>query len=155
MLWLNSYSVISIAGGALLEHRKKFLSDSAIRGAYGAYAKAQAERLLRRAAEGKEGFSSDTKARTEKHGRHCMRLLIQGTELLQNATMNVDMSEYREYLFEMGRLAANDPPRFFLEYQYKAQEFNAVKSVLPERPERERLNRLLIGIRLDEWNNGV
>jgi hypothetical protein len=69
--------------------------------------------------------------------------------------MNVDMSEYRDYLFEMGRLAANDPPRFFLEYQYKAQEFNTIKGVLPERPERERLNRLLIGIRLDEWNNGV
>jgi hypothetical protein len=148
MLFLQDYPVLTLEGEELVASRTSFLSEPAIRGSYGAYAKAQADRLVRRNEEGKEGFSSDTKARTEKHGRHCMRLLIQGAQLLRTGEMNVDVSADREFLFDMGKLAAENPSAFHTHYQRAADKFDAIQSSLPSKPDRELADKLLQKIRI-------
>jgi hypothetical protein len=154
MLWLNDYSILTDEGEALIDIRRSFLSEPAIRGAYGAYAKAQADRLVRRNEEGKEGFSSDTKSRTEKHGRHCMRLLLQGTQLLATGTMTVDVSYYREFLFDMGELAGNDPQGFYDQYKIHADRFDRTETKLPQFPDRLTADDDLVNIRLQMSHHG-
>jgi predicted nucleotidyltransferase len=57
MLFLDEYGTLTNAGRALIDARKYFLSEPAIRGSYGAYAKAQADRLVRRNDESKPWHS--------------------------------------------------------------------------------------------------
>jgi len=149
LLWLDEYLIKTDAGEALIRHRDSFLHTPAIRGAYGQYAKAQADRLIRRNLEGKEGFSSDVKSRTAKHARHCLRLLYQGTQLLGTGTMNVRISPtFRTELFLAGDIAENDPSRFYVHHFQPAYDtFQAVKSILPEKPNRNLTNQLLVRIR--------
>ena len=149
ILFLGQYLQLSPLAHNLLQYRRSCLSEPAIRGAYGAYAKAQAERLMRRNEDGKEGFDSSVKNRTAKHGRHCMRLLLQGSQLLSTGSMAVHVGDHRDWLFEMGQLAFEDPARFYTEYQAKAEQFDAIESVLPRQPGRERINSVLINLRLE------
>lgn len=146
-MWLKSYLHLDEAGQILIDNRQYFLSEPAIRGSYGEYARSQAERLMRRQEEGKDGFSSDTKNRTAKHGRHCMRLLIQGKELLKYGEINVDVSKHRDLIFEMGELAANKPESFYRIYSACKADFDETSSLLEQFPHRGRINTVLTDIR--------
>jgi hypothetical protein len=158
MLYLKDYQVIHETAIEMIKARSSCLSEPAIRGAYGAYAKAQADRLMRRHADDKAWQSGDladpdtVRARTEKHGRHTIRLLMQGYQLLITGTMDVDISSWREYLFEMGKLAATDPQSFYLNYSTRARFFNEAQTSLPQFPNREKINKILTDIR---WENHV
>lgn len=149
LLWLPEHEVRTHLGQLLVEHRQDFLSTDRVKGRYGGYAKAQAERLMRRNAEGKEGFSSDVGNRTAKDGRHVARLLIQGQQLLNTGEMQVKVSSsHREYIFEMGDLAEQDPERFYVRFQDSLEDLYETESVLPDQNNREAINRMLIQIRM-------
>lgn len=148
ILYLKDYKIITPEGAALIARRPKFLAQPAIRGAYGGYAKQQADRLVRRNAEGKEGFDSSVKYRTEKHGRHCLRLIRMGAQLLSEGTMDIDCTQWRDELFEAGRLAGRDPLAFYQLFERELDKFNNIDSHLPDHPAEDELNDLLISLRL-------
>jgi predicted nucleotidyltransferase len=149
LLWLDHYLVMTSVGSLLVRNRDIFLHTPAVRGAYGSYAKQQADRLIQRHADGKDGFSSSVKNRTAKHARHCMRLLFQGSQLLAKGTMDVRVDQdTRAELFYAGEVAENDPTRFYVHHYQPAMEtFDAIESVLPDKPDRHAANNLLIQIR--------
>lgn len=147
LLFLPTYTVESDGGAALFFNRHLFLSSHFVKARYGGYARAQLHRLMNRQAEGREGFSSDVGARTEKHGRHCARLILQAQEILRNGTLTVHVGEHRGRLFELGRLASEDPSAFEATMIPLLDNLDEIKSPLPEYPDRDAVNRLLVGIR--------
>ncbi|MFF7248441.1 DNA polymerase beta superfamily protein [Embleya sp. NPDC008237] len=148
LLWLPEYRVETEAGRRLRALRGAFLSTEYVRSAYGGYAVQQARRLLGRHEAGKEGFSADTAKRTAKHGRHCLRLLFQGQQLLRTGELLLDVSAHREDLFAVGRLAAEDPAAFTLRFEQEKAALDAIDSVLPDRPDREAIETLVVDLRL-------
>jgi predicted nucleotidyltransferase len=148
LLFLPAYEVLTDEGDMLVEHRQVFLSSKNIKARYGGYAKSQADRLLQRENDGKEGFSSDTKARTEKHGRHCYRLLFQAEELLRTGQLQVNVADKRDEIFDMGRLAATDPEGFHRRALARIEAVDNIDSILPYEPNRIFANDMLVGIRV-------
>lgn len=150
LLWLPEYRVETDAGLRLRALRSTFLSTPYVRSAYGGYAMHQAKRLLGRHEAGKDGFSSDLAKRTAKHGRHCLRLLVQAQHLLRTGELVIDVSERREELFAVGRLAADDPAAFAARFERELAALDAIDSVLPEQPDRDAVNDLVVELRLAE-----
>ncbi|WP_406295105.1 nucleotidyltransferase domain-containing protein [Embleya sp. NBC_00888] len=148
LLWLPEYRVETEAGRRLRALRGAFLSTEYVRSAYGGYAIQQAKRLLGRHEAGKEGFSSDTAKRTAKHGRHCLRLLLQAQHILRTGELLLDVSAHREDLFAAGRLAAENPEAFTQRFEHEKATLDAIDSVLPDRPDREAVNTLVVDLRL-------
>ncbi len=146
-MWLHDYTVLTREGQMLVQNRSAFLSEPAIRGSYGEYARAQAERLMRRNAEGKEGFDSSVKNRTEKHARHCTRLLFQGAQLLRQGTMEIDMTAHRDLIFEMGELAGRDPAAFYKYYEQQKAQFDEIEPVVTRFANKHKVNEILVQIR--------
>lgn len=149
MFYLPKYDVITSDGRILKEARKLVLSEGYVRNAYGGYAYDQARKLANRSKEGKDGFGDVPFNRVKKHGRHVGRLLYMGSQLLTQGTMSLDCSDVRQDLFDLGELAAESPERFEAEFRKRLDKFNALKSRLPEKPNRELVNELLIDIRLN------
>jgi uncharacterized protein len=144
-----------LLGGWVRSHlrrlRTKFLSTSAVVNAYGGYARQQALKLAKR---DDGSFSSATRKRTAKHARHCMRLLLQGEELLLEGELTVDCSGDREWLFAMGHLAETNVGEFMKRWDRQDAKFKqaAAKSVLPDKPDKEAANRFLVTVRKACWD---
>ena len=138
LLWLESYEILNPAAQLLIDNRDAFLSKTIYK-SYGGYAIHQARRLNARG----DNYSSDTKNRTAKHSRHCLRLIQQGSQLLKTGTMSIKV-ENRDDLFAFGELpVAEIVDRF--EREFKA--FEAIQTHLPDHPDVDRINRLLLEIR--------
>lgn len=149
LMWLPEYETAHYVARELLIGREKFLSKQ-IAKRYGGYVLQQVKRLESRNAEGKEGFDSDLKKRTAKHARHCYRLLLQGAELLKHGEMHVKLSQSeRMHCFLAGDLAEKDPVGFRKAIDENLEWFDevAAKSTLPENPDREWANGVLVDIR--------
>lgn len=145
LLWLDDWTVRDGGGTLLIQERQRFLSTGYVRNAYGGYARSQVERLLRRA-DG--SFSSDTRRRTAKHARHCIRLLWQGHDLLTTGRLEVRLTPRRRALcFELGELAVTDPERFAAEFRREAAKLDSADTVLPEHPDTGSVNEVLLAIR--------
>ncbi len=143
LLWLDRYEERSVEGLALLSVREAFLSNK-MRATYGGYALQQAKRLARGDVE------SNQRNRIEKHGRHCFRLLMQGSGALRTGRIQVWLSENQgRECFEMGFLAATDPEGFQDEVQLAMNSFDAIESVLPDQPDYEKVDDLLLRLRND------
>lgn len=137
LLYLNDYTTLTPVGQMLIDNRSYFLSHDAIMNAYRGYAFSQAKRLNNRTEQGLDGFA--------KHTRHCFRLLMQARQLLETGTLDVRVTpQQREYLFEMGEKTADEVVE---EFMRQDREFENVKSILPEKPDMDKLNALLYEIR--------
>ena len=149
LLWLDRWSTQTYEGELLVGLRRDVLSAARVRDAFGGYAVGQARRLVRRNSEGKAGFAADLGPRTAKHGRHCARLLLTGRALLATGELVVDVSAHRDYLFSMGELAETDADAFLQKFEVALADLDeaAGQSVLPERPDRDRVSRVLLEIR--------
>lgn len=140
MLYLDGYRVLEKHGKMLVDNRHLFLSNIVYK-SYGGYAISQARKLNARG----ESFSSATKNRYSKHARHCFRLLWQGKELLETGNLTVRVTpEQREELFAIGELPVSD---LVDKFEREFAEFDKIKSVLPDEPNKERINELLLKIR--------
>jgi predicted nucleotidyltransferase len=138
LLYLEDYEVVHPAGQMLIDHRSMFLSKTVYK-SFGGYARAQAQRLKNRG----DSFSSDTRNRTAKHARHCFRLMRQGAELLQTRTMTLKVTN-REELFALGEMPVDQiVERFEAEFA----RFDAVETSLPDEPDLDDINRMLLKIR--------
>jgi predicted nucleotidyltransferase len=142
LLFLDGYRVLTKQGKLLVDNRHKFLSN-VIYHSYGGYAISQARKLNARG----DSFSSTTKNRYAKHARHCFRLLQQGRQLLETGDLQVRVTN-RDELFEVGELPVAELVDRF-EEEFKA--FDQIRSVLPEKPDVEAVNEILLKIRKVEW----
>ena len=148
LLFLDEYTIMTPIGQLLVDNRAAFLSTKAISKSYRGYALGQAQDLAKRFAEGKQGYDSSLKNRYAKHTRHCFRLLLQARQFLETGTLNVRVSqEEREYLFKMG-----EQPVDFVVDEFMRQDrlLDDVVSVLPDKPNKELLNDLLVKIRTED-----
>lgn len=148
LLWLEHWTVRTEVGERLVGLRRAFLSRRRVRDAYGGYARSQVDRLLRR---GDGSFSSDTRGRTAKHGRHCMRLLLQGRALLGTGEMAVRLdTRQREWIFEMGELAVADGRAFAERFSAEDRRLQEAYecSLLPERPDVDAVEAMVVEARL-------
>lgn len=145
LLYLDDYTVRTPIGQRLIDNRHLFLSTAAIMKAYRGYAFSQAKKLNNRTEVGMDGYASALKNRFAKHTRHCFRLLIQAKQLLETGTLHVKVTpDERDWLFYMGEQDADTVVNTFME---KDAEFDSIKSVLPDKPDIEKLNELLYEIR--------
>jgi len=139
MLFLDEYRILTEDGKLLVDNRDAFLSRRAFK-TFGGYAIQQIRRLERR---GDGSFSSDTRKRTAKHARHCFRLLQQGRELLETGHITVRVSN-RDELFALGDMSVED---LVSKFEDEFAVFDKVESVLPEKPNEELANEILLEIR--------
>lgn len=145
LLFLNEYTILTPVGKSLVDNRSLFLSTKAVMNAYRGYAFSQAKRLNNRTDQGLDGYDSALKNRFAKHTRHCFRLLLQARQLLENGTLDIKVSsDQRDCLFAMGERPADE---IVEEFMRQDLEFENVKSVLPDKPDEEKLNALLYDIR--------
>lgn len=145
LLYLEDYTVLTPVGQLLIDNRDAFLSTKAVMNAYRGYAFAQAKKLNNRTEQGLDGYDSSLKNRFAKHTRHCFRLLMQARQLLETGTLTLRVTpEQREYLFAMGEKTADEVVE---EFMRQDAEFENIVSVLPDKPDMERLNDLLYEIR--------
>lgn len=144
IMWLPADLVETVHpewGERLIEMREAFLSEHAVKSAYGGYARQQATRLRNR---GDGSFSADTRKRTAKHGRHLFRLLRQGRELLATGALTVRIDDPTEYF------AFDDmtPEQMLAAYEREDELFGAAKSVLPSEPDRPQVRGYLTEVRV-------
>jgi hypothetical protein len=142
LLFVPEYEVLTWEGETLCLYKRWFLSNH-VRDSFGGYAYQQSVKLQKRENDGMEGFNPRVKSRYPKHARHCFRLLRQGKELLETGTLNPKLSNPEEY-FAIGELPSNELIDKFAE-EYAA--FKEAKSVLPDEPNWEKLNELLLQLR--------
>ena len=146
LLWLPEYDMLSPEGAVLVQNRHLFLSQK-IRQTYGGYAIQQLKRLKDRG-----DFSSDLKKRTQKHGRHCYRLIIQGMHALREGEVKVRLDEDEvAACFGAGGLAATDVEEYEAMVMELMDEFDDIPSELPNEPDSDAINDLLVQIRMDSW----
>jgi uncharacterized protein len=142
MLYLDGYHMLTKQGRMLVDNRHLFLSNR-IRHSYGGYVFSQARKLNARGSS----YDSATKNRYEKHTRHLFRLLQQGMELLETGALTVRVSN-RDELFAYGKLEPHQVIDLFSE---KIKEFDGIQGVLPDEPDMEGINKLLLKIRKGNW----
>jgi hypothetical protein len=143
-LYLNEYTQLTEEGRLLIDNRDLFLSNSVYK-SYGGYAISQARKLNRRGTS----FDVGMKNRYAKHARHCYRLLDQGKQLLETGTLEIRVKN-REELFEIGNL----PPEKLVErFEKEFKEFDRIKSILPEKPNFEKINEILLTIRRSNYDS--
>lgn len=117
-----------------------FLSDQ-VKARFGGYARSQFKRLKNR----QDGsFSADTRKRTEKHARHLYRLLLQGRQLMETGVLQVRVDN-PDRVFEFGRLPYDE---MIEAAEHELDLFDAAPSILPPKPDTERINQILVDHRL-------
>lgn len=145
LMWLpdHLYETRTEVGEWIIHLRSAVLSENAVRGAYGGYAKQQVERLKRRHEEGKIGFAADLQHRTAKHARHCFRLLNQGRELLETGVLPIQVQDPEKYFAFDGASVEEIVERFAREDEV----FRNATSVLPAHPDKPAVQSILNIIR--------
>lgn len=145
LLWLEGYRILTKQGHMLVDNRHLFLSTSYVRDAYSGYCYSQARKLNARGGTYGDGRNK----RYQKHTRHLLRLLFQGRELLETGNLTVRVTpEMREKLFAAGGL----PPEKIIDlFSEEIKKFDSIKSVLPNKPDYEGVNKLLLKIRKGSW----
>lgn len=143
LLWLpdGSYTVVTDLGFLLVGMRKAFLSANNVRDAYLGYATSQFKRLAER---GDGSFSSDTRARSQKHARHMARLVRQGHELFTTGELVVDVSADRDWFFEFSE---SSPELWVKWFERERTVFANANTVLPDVPNRARVLKWLEVVR--------
>ncbi|MEV5502031.1 nucleotidyltransferase domain-containing protein [Nonomuraea fuscirosea] len=131
-LWSPLVEVATPAGRRLRELREAFLSQRAHR-SFAGYAEAQFRRL-------------DPGRPNWKQAMHMVRLLLSGLHLVRHGEPLVRVEAHRERLLAIrnGRVPW---PEVDAWRAALAAELAATPSVLPERPDRERVEEFLVGVR--------
>jgi uncharacterized protein len=142
-LFLYHYTYVKPPVGTLLRHNRAAFLSNAVRKTYGGYAMQQARRLETRAAAGDASFSSKLRKRYSKHARHCYRLLLQGAKLLTTGTLTVRVQNPEE-IFAVGEMPHEEFTQFIHD---EFAKFDALPSVLPDKPDFELVNQMVVSIR--------
>ncbi len=149
LMWLDEYEVHTDLGNELLDVRRAFLSQRAVRNAYLGYATQQFSRLNVR---GDGSFSSDLRKRTAKHARHLLRLLHQGLELYSTGRLTLKLVDPQRY-HDFGTAVAGGDLELARREMRAAEELfdrKRATSPLPEHPDREVVARWLYRVRYEQ-----
>lgn len=141
LLWLPGFEIISDWGQVIVGLRLDLLSHKAIKNSYLGYATSQAKRLERRG----DSFSSDTRSRTAKHGKHMLRLLRQARKLALTGQLTVAVDDPWFY-DQFNHMSVEQMLRVY-EEEIRLTEEAFSHSVLPEEPNRETVEGTLREIR--------
>lgn len=137
LLFIPKYNVKTPVGDLLVKNRNLFLSESAIRQAFGGYALAQILYL-------KRNHKFPATQKKEKHIHHCFRLFDEGQELLQTGNVTVPLPDPEKYI----RLQTiTDDEKLVELFEERGREFQTCKSVLPKEVKPYLINKLLLKIR--------
>ena len=147
MFYLEEYETLTEEGQMLLHIRDAFLSQR-VRATYGGYAMAQVKRLKTRTEAGDASFKSKLRKRYSKHARHTFRLLDQGQQILETGTLTVKVAN-RDELFAIGNLPADE---LIAKFEERFESFNACSSDLPEIPDLDLIDNVLLSIREMNWS---
>jgi len=137
LLFIPKYNVKTAIGDRLVQNRNLFLSEPAIRKAFGGYALAQILYL-------KRNHKFPARQKKEKHIRHCFRLFDEGQELLQTGNITVPLPNPDKYLQLQ---TITDDEKLVEIFEQRDKEFQACKSILPEKVNPYLVNKLLLKIR--------
>lgn len=142
-LFLDEYAYVSQQfGQVILDNRTAFLSQE-LRPRYRGYAHAQ-EKRLERSDPDEEDKRLSVPEKRAKHKRHAWRLLLQGSKALKGE-MTVRLTpEERDKCFDIGEL---DDEQFTRVMEQLFVKYDAIESKLPEHPDRETVNEILLAIR--------
>lgn len=151
LLWLEKYEYISFEFEELIAIRTSFLCTKKVKASYGGYVLQQAKRLMNRLDAGKDGFDPDLRKRTRKHARHCVRLLMQCETLLRTGHLEVNVSDAKDEIFQIGEKAETDPLTFYNFVEEKVKQLDNINSVLPDHIDRERIENWLINFREEKY----
>lgn len=143
LLFADGYLTLTKMGKMLVDNRHHFLSNVIFK-SYGGYAYSQVRKLNARGGT----YGSGRSNRYEKHSRHLLRLLQQGEQLITTGTLDVKVDN-RDELFEFGH---KTPHEIVTVFEERIQRFNKLESILPDKPNIDELNRMLIKIRKANWS---
>lgn len=132
LMWMDDYEILTEEGQGILDIREKVLYTSGVQNAYIGYTKAQFERVIREYPDHKL-----------KMARHCLRLVRQGTEILETGQMTVRVPNPQEY-FDLDKLDFDS----LSELMYDSiEDLKQAKSVLPDKPDVDAVKVLLRDVR--------
>ena len=144
LLWLPEFEFkVDPFGDRLLSIRDAFLSERAVRSTYCGYARQQARKLEERG-DGTFGQSPHLHKRTAKHGRHLLRLLRQGRELLETGNLTVKVHNPDVY-FAFDNMTTE---QMLNVYASEDEAFMRAKSILPQEPDEEIVRYFLKYVRI-------
>lgn len=141
LMWLDSYQVRTELGDQLIDIRERFLSAPRVRDAYLGYATQQFRRLTN---SGR--FPDVPVARIEKHARHLLRLVEQGTHLWVTGQLVMRVPDPQR-VFDFGVRAATDPGVATPVMARAALTFQNCATVLPDAPDRGAVQEWLHTVR--------
>ena len=137
ILFVPKYNIKNDIGDEIVKNRKLFLSEKAIRNAFGGYAMSQILYL-------KRNSKFQNAKKREKHVRHCFRLFDSGQELLETGNITLPLKDPQKYI-ELGK--EQDIDKLFRMFDERDKKFRTCKSSLPEKPDVYWINRLLLKFR--------
>lgn len=143
LLYLNEWETADYWGLELLDIRESFLSARAVRNAYFGYATQQFQRLAN-----KGRFPDVSTGRIEKHARHLLRLINQGTRLWLTGTLTVLVEDPQRY-FEFGARVVHDTRHAKRALDDAEEIFNTYSTSLPQEPDRREAEIWLKRVRAD------
>lgn len=132
---------LSTEGLILEQNRDAFLSRRALK-TYGGYAVAQ----LKKAKAGTGGSRGREHFKREKFVLHLLRLMEQGINLLETGTLDVAVME-PDVLWERAKRPLHEIEVEFNGLDRRMRDA-AMKSPLPEEPDLEKIDRLLVAMRV-------
>lgn len=144
LLWLERYETLSPAGVRLVDMREKLLSAPRVRSAYLGYATQQYDRLQHRGR-----FPDVPVSRIQKHARHLLRLLDQGTLLYQTGQLVVRVSDPQRYV-DFGKAVAADHTAATPALRAAERAFDR-PSPLPAYPDDDAAQAWLLSVRAEMW----
>ncbi len=138
LLFLPEYNYIDDIGKMILANRNLFLGTTSIRRAFAGYAQNRTLEIKRK---------DMPERKIKKNIRLTFRILDEGIELLSTGNITIPCPQ-PDYYFEIEKLNEKD---WLQLYYQKTDQLQHCKSILPENPDTELTNKLLLKIR--EMNN--
>jgi len=159
LLWLNNRHYIHIDhwGWRLVHNRDLFVSRK-IYHSFNGYAYAQLKRMTHAKNEGYMG--EKRKALVEKFGfdtknaAHCIRLLRMGIEFLREGELHVERPDASQLMEIKLGFWSLDQVKKEAEYLFKRAETAYDECKLPNQPDRDKINALLVEM-FREWNHSI
>ena len=136
VLWSPLIETITPDGSSLRQARRAFLSRR-VAETYGGYARDQLTRVQARRAR--------TGETNHKQAMHMIRLLMAGAHVLRTGEVLLDVTAHRDRLLAVK--AGAEPWEQWAEDLQQDLATAAAETELPEMPDRERINTLLIAVR--------
>lgn len=146
LLWLENYETQTPAGKLLTTNRHLFLSTQTAKKAYGGWALSEVHKITRLLSH-VNIKEAENPHRIAKRAKHALRISIQGLLLLQTGEVAVDMTSYKEEIFEAGELVQTQPEKLVELIENKVNEINKAESVLPQEANSDAVNEILQEIR--------